>query len=161
MMVPRLSSRTVAALPALVLLAAFVSDPSYGGGQPGDVTEGKTVFFSRCVACHEPPSTAGLTEEDIARNEAALPADDTEATPGRGPSLAGLFGRKAGSLPDYQYSDAMKAADVIWTEDSLRLFLLKPATFIPRNKMAFNGLKREGEMENLIAYLKSAARDGP
>ena len=157
-MVLRMASSSAAALLGLVVLATFVSGPSYSGAQLGDVTKGKAVFFTRCVGCHEPPSTVGLTEDEIARNEAALPADETEAVPTRGPSLSGLFGRKAGSLPDYQYSDAMKAADVIWTEDTLQLYLLKPAAFIPKNKMPFNGLKREGEMENLIAYLKEAMK---
>jgi cytochrome c2 len=100
----------------------------------------------------------GLTAEEIAMNEAALPADALEATPTRGPSLSGLIGRKAGSLPDYRYSDAIKTSDVIWSEDTLRAFLLRPSSYIPQNKMPFNGLKREGEMDALIAYLNEAAR---
>jgi cytochrome c2 len=90
-------------------------------------------------------------------NDAALPADAQEYTPRRGPSLSGLLGREAGSLAGYNYSDAMRASDVIWSGNTLQEFLLTPSLFIPRNKMAFNGLKREGEMENLLAYLNEAA----
>ena len=122
--VVRLAARSGAALLGLAVLASFVSGKSYSVTQLGDVAEGKAVFFTSCVGCHEPPSTAGLTQDEIARNETALPADETEAVATRGPYLSGLFGRKAGSLPDYQYSDAMKAADVIWTEDTLPLYVL-------------------------------------
>ncbi|MEO6298842.1 MAG: c-type cytochrome [Paracoccaceae bacterium] len=153
-----MASSSAAVLLGLVVLAMFVTGPSHSEAQLGEVNKGKAAFFTRCVGCHEPPSTVGLTEDEIARNEAALPADETEAVPTRGPSLSELFGRRAGSLPDYQYSDAMKTADVIWTEDTLQLYLQKPAAFIPKNKMPFNGLKREGEMENLIAYLKQAMK---
>jgi cytochrome c len=151
-------SWSLTAAPAVVLaLTISLSTPSLGDGQPGDATLGKKVFFSRCIACHEPPSRVGLTAEEIAMNEAALPADALESTPTRGPSLSGLLGRKAGSLAGYSYSDAMKASNVIWSEDTLRPFLQRPATYIPRNKMPFNGLKREGELETLIAYLNEVA----
>lgn len=143
---------------ALIFLTALTALPSPGETVAGSVTDGKAVFFNRCVSCHEPPSTLGLTEEDRARNEAALPADKSEATPTRGPSLSGLIGRKAGSLAGYRYSDAMKAADVIWTTETLQRFLAKPAAFVPGNRMPFNGLRREGEMENLMAYLEAAAK---
>lgn len=154
----RLSLRSSTALLAFVVLAEFISGPTHSEDRLAAVTLGKAVFFNRCIACHEPPSTVGLTKDELARNEAALPADEKEATPERGPSLAALLGRRAGTLPGYHFSDAMKSADLIWTEHSLRLFLLKPVAFIPKTKMAFNGLKREGEMENLIAYLKEAAK---
>ena len=94
-------------------------------------------------------------------NEAALPADAQEATPGRGPSLSGLLGRKAGSLAGYSYSDAMRASDVIWSGDTLQAFLLRPSLFIPRNKMAFNGLKREGEMESSARLPQRSGGLGP
>lgn len=132
--------------------------PALSQDLTGDADLGRKVYFSRCIACHEPPTFEGLTEEELARNEAALPADEQEATPGRGPSLAGLIGRKAGSLPGYDYSDAMKAADLTWTSDTLQQFLMKPSAFIPRNKMAFNGIKRDGEIEDIIAYFLIAAQ---
>ena len=99
----------LAAAPALLLaLTIAFSSPSVGDDQIGDASLGKKVYFSRCIACHEPPSFDGLTTEEIAMNEAALPADAQEYTPGRGPSLSGLLGRKAGSLAGYNYSDAMR-----------------------------------------------------
>lgn len=158
MMILRRALASLAALPILVVLAWLVSGPSFSEDQGGDATEGKAVFFIRCLSCHLPPSTVGLTEFELSRIEASLPADEEEATPQRGPSLSRLLGRKAGSLPDYQYSDAMKAADVNWTADTLQIYLLNPAAFIPKNKMHFNGLKRAGEMEDLIAYLSETAK---
>ena len=148
-------------LRSALLLAGIIGSvsaagPTFGEDNPGDVTVGKKVFFSRCLGCHEPPSTVGLTAEEVAQNEAALPAD--EAVPTRGPSLAHLIGRTAGTLPGYTFSDAMKASGVVWTDETLRVFLLKPSAFIPRNKMPFNGIKREGEMDALIPYLLDAAK---
>ena len=159
-MVIQLASSSAATLLGLVVLAASVSSPSHSGTQLGDAAEGRTVFFNRCVHCHEPLSFIGLTQDELSRYDDSIPADAKEVT-WRGPSLSKLFGKKAASVPDYQYSDAMKAANVIWNEDTLQLFLLRPAAFIPDNKMHFNGLKREGEMENLIAYLKEATKNDP
>jgi cytochrome c2 len=139
-------------------LALLVVTTTPALGQDADITAGKKVFFNRCISCHQPPSLIGLTPDELAMNEAALPADASESTPTRGPSLTGLIGRKAGTLPDYAYSDAMRAADVIWTAETLKPYLLKPSAFIPRNKMPFNGLKRPGEVDSLIAYLADAAR---
>jgi len=64
--------------------------------------------------------------------------------PGRhftGPSLAKLFGRKAGTVPDFQrYSDALKRSEVTWTEQTLDQWLRNPAAFIPGNGMVFPGV---------------------
>lgn len=158
--VVQLASSSAAMLLGLVVLAASVSSPSYSGAQLGDAAQGRTVFFNRCVHCHEPLSFIGLTQDELSRYDDSIPADANEVT-WRGPSLSELFGRKAGSIPDYQYSDAMKTANVIWNEDTLQLFLLRPTAFMPGNKMHFNGLKREGEMENLLAYLREATKKGP
>jgi cytochrome c len=77
---------------------------------------------------------------------------------GVGPSLHGLFGRKAGTMPGYTYSAAMKKADVVWNEDTLKKFLADPRMFIPGNKMVFPGMKNETQLDDLIAYLKQATQ---
>ena len=80
--------------------------------------------------------------------------------PGRhftGPSLANLFGRKAGTAPGFQrYSDALQRSGVIWDEKALHAWLRDPASFIPENVMTFPGLKDEPARRDLIQYLRAA-----
>ena len=102
----------------------------------GDPQKGQQVFNTQCKACH----TLEAGKHGI------------------GPSLHGVFGRKAGSLPDYNYSPAMKKADVTWNEDTLKSYLADPHKFIPGDKMAFAGIKNESQLDDLIAYLKQATQ---
>lgn len=101
-----------------------------------EAINGEFVFRHRCLYCHE-----------TATEKIKI-----------GPSLKGIFGRKSGSVADFKYSDAMKTANVIWDEASLKAYLANPKAFIPQNLMAFNGLRREIEMEVLIPYLKEATK---
>ncbi|WP_426230754.1 c-type cytochrome [Pararhizobium sp. DWP3-4] len=74
-----------------------------------------------------------------------------------GPHLKGIIGRRAGSLPDYAYSQAMRAASeagLVWEELALRDFLYSPKKKAPGSKMRFWGLRRS-EIDDLMAYLKS------
>jgi cytochrome c len=76
---------------------------------------------------------------------------------GVGPNLAGIVGRKAGSMK-FRYSKAMKgkATDgLVWTEENLDKFLKKPRSFIKKTRMAFGGIKKEQDRRALIEYLKS------
>jgi nitrite reductase (NO-forming) len=100
----------------------------------GDVNAGQQAF-RKCQACHS-------------------------IEPGRnliGPSLAGVFGRPAGRIAGYNYSPSMKQSGVVWNAQSLDTFLLAPQKFIPKNKMAFPGLRSDSERTNVIAYLAGAA----
>lgn len=97
------------------------------------ISRGQSVYDNRCKECHEAPPEARKA----------------------GPSLIGVVGRQAGTLPGFAYSDAMKAAGFIWTEDQLRAYLLNPRAVVPGNRMPFNGLKRPGEDVDIVAYLKS------
>jgi len=92
--------------------------------------------FNKCKACHE----AAELKNKV------------------GPSLKGLFGRKAGSLEGYAYSDAMKSSGITWGEDTLKTYLADPKAIIPGTKMSFPGLKKEEEIENVIAYLEEATK---
>jgi len=101
----------------------------------GDAKLGKKVF-NKCRACH------------------AL-------KPGKkklGPSLHGVIGRKAGSEGYFKYSPAMQAAGIDWTEENLDKYLKAPKKFIPKNRMAFAGLKKKKDRKNIIAYLKSVSK---
>ncbi|PTS91679.1 MULTISPECIES: c-type cytochrome [unclassified Caulobacter] len=71
-----------------------------------------------------------------------------------GPNLYGVFGRKAGSVADYSYSDPVKAAGFIWDGEHLDKWLADPRGFMPGTKMSFAGVKDPKDRIDLIAYLK-------
>jgi len=75
-----------------------------------------------------------------------------------GPSLAGIIGRKAGSVDGFNYSPAMAESEITWTPEKLYQFLENPRRVVPGNRMAFAGVRNDQERANLIAYLKDAQR---
>ncbi len=100
----------------------------------GDAATGKLVF-RKCQACHSlEPGKNGL-----------------------GPSLAGLVGKKASSVPNYNYSPAMKGSNLTWDVATLDAYLSDPQKLVPGNKMPFPGLKTENERNAVIAFLASAS----
>ncbi len=72
-----------------------------------------------------------------------------------GPNLWGIVGKQAGQAEGFAYSKAMENSDVIWTEENLSAYLLKPTDFLPGGRMAFAGLKKEEDREAVIAYIKA------
>ena len=93
--------------------------------------DGAQIFKSNCTVCHS-------------------------AEPGQnkiGPSLFGVVGRKAGTAPNYTYSDAMKNSGLTWTPDRLEIYLANPKGVVPNTKMLFLGLKKPEDRKALIAYL--------
>ncbi len=100
----------------------------------GDAEKGEKVF-KKCKACHQ--------VGEGAKNRV-------------GPILNGIVGKAAGSDEEFKYSDALaeKAAEgLVWDEASLTEFLAKPKNFIKGTKMSFAGLRKDDDIENLIAYL--------
>jgi len=73
-----------------------------------------------------------------------------------GPNLYGVFGRKAGTAPDFNYSEAVKTAGFVWDGDHLDHWLANPRTFLPGTKMSFAGLPDARDRIDLIAYLSLA-----
>lgn len=71
-----------------------------------------------------------------------------------GPNLHGVFGRKAGALETYKYSEAVRNAGFVWDAEHLDKWLAEPRTFLPGTKMTFAGLKDEKDRIDLIAFLK-------
>ena len=61
---------------------------------------------------------------------------------------------RAGSVEGFKYSDAMKESGVIWDKETLAAYVADPKGYVPGNKMAFAGLKKEQEIADLIAYLQ-------
>ena len=99
----------------------------------GDAAAGEKVF-AQCKACHE--NEKGVNKV--------------------GPTLKGVVGRKAASVPDYKYSAAMTKKGeegVVWDEATLTAYLPNPKAFVPGTKMAFGGLKKPDDVANVIAYL--------
>jgi cytochrome c2 len=96
----------------------------------GDAAQGEKVF-NKCKACHA---------VDEPQNKI-------------GPHLVGIFGRRAGSVEGFRYSDAMKESGVIWNDETIAAYLADPRGYIKGNRMALAGLKEE-EIADLIAYLK-------
>jgi len=74
-----------------------------------------------------------------------------------GPQLNGIIGAAAGQVEGFKYSDALieaAAGGLVWDDESLAAFLAKPKDFMKGTKMSFAGLKKEDEIENVIAYLQ-------
>lgn len=75
-----------------------------------------------------------------------------------GPNLHGMFGRAAGAVEGFKFSDAMKNSGVVWTPETLDQYITRPREFIKGNRMAFAGINNAEERANLIAYLQQATK---
>ena len=75
-----------------------------------------------------------------------------------GPSIAGLFKRKAGGFDDYRYSPAMKRSNITWTAEELDKFIADPQMIVPANRMPYAGMTNASDRADLIAYLQKAAQ---
>jgi cytochrome c len=75
-----------------------------------------------------------------------------------GPSLFGIFGRKAGEIADFRYSPAMKKSGITWTTQTLDAYVADPQKEVPGNRMPFAGMPDAGERADLIAYLMKASK---
>ena len=122
----RLSPTTAGVLLIKVIL---MSSPVLAAGDP---TAGEKVFASHCAVCH-----------------ATAPGENKI-----GPSLAGIVGSKSGTVPGYDFSPAMKNANVTWDDANLDKFLANPVGFIQGTKMFVN-LPNETDRQNVIAYLNT------
>jgi len=97
-----------------------------------DIARGETLYF-QCRACH--------TVEQDGTNKV-------------GPKLWGMFGREAGAVPGFAYSDAVKNSGVVWTPETVNAWLEQPADYLPGNIMVFVGVKKPQDRANMIAYLQ-------
>ena len=75
-----------------------------------------------------------------------------------GPSLNGLFQRKAGAFDDYRYSPAMKRSNITWTPEEVEKFIADPQMVVPANRMPYAGMTNAADRADLIAYLQRAAQ---
>jgi cytochrome c len=104
-----------------------------GAQADGNVAAGQALFQGKCGLCHSPEKGVNKI----------------------GPSLWGVVGRPAGSLPTYTYSDAMKNANRVWNADTLNVYLTNPQKDIPGVKMIFAGYPDAQDRANVIAYLST------
>lgn len=129
--------RSAASILAIVVSAGLLA-VSAQSADAQDAVAGKRVF-NKCMACHAVgPSAANKY----------------------GPELNGLFGRPAGSVPGYPYSEANRKSGIVWTEDVFREYIKSPRTFLKGTRMAFTGLKSEKEISDLVAYLQTFDAEG-
>jgi cytochrome c len=77
-----------------------------------------------------------------------------------GPVLNGVVGRKAGTYPGYQYSDANRDSGIVWTPEELDKYLTSPQTVVPHTKMIFPGLQDAQKRKDVIAFLEQYGADG-
>jgi cytochrome c len=105
---------------------------------PETMPNGERQFMRKCSVCHD----LVATEQRRA-----------------GPHLAGLFGRPAGSLPGYRYSDTLAQSDIIWGAETIdALFDLGPDHYIPGSKMPMQRITAPTDRQDLIDYLKTATQ---
>ncbi len=116
---------------ALSLTTALMMTSGLQARAAGDATKGADVFDGQCAECHS-------------------------VKPGKnkkGPSLFEVVGRKAGSIADYSYSDAMKNSGITWTPEKLDEYITHPKKTVPGDKMKFDGLDDAAQRADLIKFL--------
>jgi cytochrome c len=118
-----------------LLFAAAFAVAAGAAHAEGDATRGEKKF-EECAACHK-----------LERGEEGL-----------GPSLYGVFGRKAGSFGEFRYSPALKRSGITWTPQSVDTFIADPQAAVPANRMPYAGLVSAADRADLIAYLQKAFR---
>lgn len=111
------------------LLAMLAGGQAWAGG---DAKKGADVFAEECGDCHS--TVAGKNK--------------------KGPSLNGVFNRKAGSLADFSgYSDAMKQSGIVWTPEKIDAYIAQPRKVVAGGKMKYDGLADAAARADVIAYL--------
>jgi cytochrome c len=121
---------------AAALLVSILGLGAPAAAQSGSDKEEQIAFNNTCRTCH------------------TLKAGDNRL----GPNLDKVIGRKAGSLPDYDYSSAMKNAGLTWDKATLDRFIADPEAVVPGNKMKpYGGLASPEERARIIAFLEAAS----
>jgi cytochrome c len=120
---------------ALIVMASYAGVPV---AQAQDVAAGK-ISFNKCMPCH--------SIGEGAKNKV-------------GPELNGLNGRKSGTAPGYNYSEANKNSGITWSEAELKEYIKDPKAKISGTKMMFAGIKNEKEINDLWAFISQYDKDG-
>ena len=131
---PLRPARTIALLSAALCALATASGVAADSSQ-GSAERGEAVYQDRCVMCHQLYGA------------------------GQGPSLKGVVGRPAASLPEFPYTAALKASGLVWSASRLDAFLSGPAELVPGTAMPMT-VQDPSDRADLIAYLASLRPDG-
>ena len=115
----------IGAFIALLVVAGATANRGYAQ----DAEHGKTIFKA-CAACHA-----------------------TDHANRVGPGLGGIIDRKAGTVPGFGYSNAMKKSNIVWDTKILNAYLESPQQVVPGNRMPYAGLKNPTDRMDLVAYL--------
>ena len=115
-----------------LILSSTLAQPTLAGALSGDAASGERIYQA-CTDCHS------LDQNDV------------------GPRHRGVYGRKAGSVPDYSYSGALKSSNITWNEETLDKWLTDPQAFVPGAKMFFH-LDGAQDRADVIAYLKDRTK---
>lgn len=118
-----------AALSGVMILALPLASRAAPADAEGDAVRGKAAFERRCTGCH---SLDQIKE---------------------GPALRNVYGRKAGTYPGFDYSDALKAANVTWSDATLDKWLTNTDSLVPGNNMDFH-VQRADERADIIRFLR-------
>jgi cytochrome c len=121
---------TGSAATAVVLSVVLLAAASFAMPQAADAAKGKDVFQRRCGGCHSLDRSM------------------------EGPRLRGVYGRRSGSAPDFQYSEALKNARITWNDGALDKWLTDTEALVPDNDMTFR-VPNPDERREIIAYLKT------
>jgi cytochrome c len=121
-----------------LIVGAVMLAASAGAAAAQNVADGEHEF-AVCRACHQ----VGDTAENML-----------------GPLLNGLDGRKAGSVADYPYSEAMKNSGIVWNEATFKQYIHDPQAMVKGTKMPFAGIKDDKKVADLWAYLSQFDADG-
>lgn len=122
-------------LGALLLMAAAMN---YSGPALADEMVRGAELFRKCIHCH--------TIEKGGKHRI-------------GPNLFGVFGRKAGNIADFDFSEAWKKADFVWDGETMDRYLKAPHEMIPNNRMPFDGLNRPEDRKAIIVYMQKVLKD--
>jgi cytochrome c len=114
-------------LATAAVVAALGATPALA---EGDAQKGEKVF-RKCKTCHEISDTKNKI----------------------GPNLVGIIGRAAGSVEGFAYSDAMKNSGITWSAETIAAYVADPKAYVPGNKMVFVGIRKPGDVEDLLAFL--------
>jgi cytochrome c len=121
----KIAMRTVIATAGMLVLIVLST------AQAADPAAGQKIYSQQCALCHSTSAGRNLI----------------------GPSLDGVIGRKAGTVPGYSYSTANKNSGLTWDEATLDKYLVNPQKMIPGTKMTYAGLKNSAKRADLVAYL--------
>jgi cytochrome c len=121
-------SQLILGATAAALLFALGNSPAVAA----DAAHGK-VLFQKCAECH----SGAATGDNV------------------GPSLKGVFGRKAGALEDFRYSHAMRRSGIVWDAQNLKEYISNPQGKVRGNRMPFQGFAKPSDVDDIVAFLKT------